>query len=111
MKQIVSETAILNKKNSLQYLKLNLPNPIRNQVLVKIFYSGVCASQFMEYKLLRGKDKWLPHMFGHEAVGIVERVGNGVKKLRVGEKVILSWINCKKIKKMFQAIYVIRKKN
>ena len=25
-------------------------------------------------------------MFGHEAVGIVERVGNGVKKLRVGEK-------------------------
>ena len=39
MKQIVSETAILNKKNSLQYLKLNFPNPIRNQVLVKIFYS------------------------------------------------------------------------
>mgnify|MGYP000658847137 CR=1 FL=1 len=45
MTQTVSETAILKKKNSLQYLKLNLPNPIRNQVLVKIFYSGVCASQ------------------------------------------------------------------
>ncbi len=110
MKQIVSETAILNKKNSLQYLNLNLPNPIRNQVLVKIFYSGVCASQFMEYKLLRGKDKWLPHMFGHEAVGIVERVGNGVKKLRVGEKVILSWINCKKNQKNVSGYLRYKKK-
>lgn len=110
MTQTVSETAILKKKNSLQYLKLNLPNPIRNQVLVKIFYSGVCASQFMEYKLLRGKDKWLPHMLGHEAVGIIEKVGIGIKKFKVGEKVILSWINDKKNQKNVSGYLCYKKK-
>ena len=37
MKQIVSETAILNKKNSLQYLKLNLPNQYVIKYLSKFF--------------------------------------------------------------------------
>ena len=48
------------------------------QVFVKIYYSGVCRSQLMEVRGLRGPDPWLPHMLGHEAVGEVVEVGDAV---------------------------------
>ena len=38
----------------------------------------------MEFKSYRGKDKWLPHLFGHEGVGVVRMIGKGVKGLKVG---------------------------
>ena len=41
---------------------------------------------------MRGHDKWLPHLLGHEASGIVVEVGEGVKKVKEGDEVILSWI-------------------
>ena len=41
---------------------------------------------------LKGKDKYLPHVLGHEASGNVVSVGPNVKKFRLGEKVFLSWI-------------------
>ena len=56
----------------------------KGQVLVKILYSGICRSQLMEVKGLRGEDKWLPHLLGHEGSGIVEQIGEGVKKVKVG---------------------------
>jgi S-(hydroxymethyl)glutathione dehydrogenase / alcohol dehydrogenase len=62
------------------------------QVLVKMHYSGVCRSQLMEQKGLRGEDKWLPHLLGHEGLGIVEEIGHGVTKCRPGDQVILSWL-------------------
>lgn len=62
------------------------------QVLVKMEYSGVCRSQLMEQKGLRGDDKWLPHLLGHEGVGTVEEVGEGVSKCRPGDQVVLSWV-------------------
>ena len=64
----------------------------KGQVLVKILYSGICRSQLMEVKGLRGEDKWLPHLLGHEGSGIVEQIGEGVKKVKVGDEVILTWI-------------------
>jgi S-(hydroxymethyl)glutathione dehydrogenase/alcohol dehydrogenase len=62
------------------------------QVLVKMKYSGVCRSQLMEQKGLRGEDKWLPHLLGHEGVGTVEEVSEGVSKCRPGDQVVLSWV-------------------
>jgi S-(hydroxymethyl)glutathione dehydrogenase/alcohol dehydrogenase len=62
------------------------------QVLVRMEYSGICRSQLMEQKGLRGDDKWLPHLLGHEGVGTVEEVGEGVSKCRPGDQVVLSWV-------------------
>ena len=62
------------------------------QVLVQIYYSGVCRSQIMEASGRRGVDKWLPHMMGHEGVGKVLSVGEGVVKVKPGDDVILGWI-------------------
>ena len=65
------------------------------QVLIKILYSGVCRSQLMEIYGLRGEDKWLPHLLGHEGSGIVVEVGECVTKVEKGDEVILTWMKSK----------------
>ena len=85
--------AVLEQKNQPLVLKrLHIPKLKIGQVLVKIFYSGICASQLMETKGHRGNDKFLPHLLGHEATGVVVKIGKLVSKIKVGDKVILGWI-------------------
>ena len=62
------------------------------QVLVSLFFSGVCHSQLMEAKGRRGADPFIPHLLGHEGSGRVEKIGPGVSKVRPGDLVILGWI-------------------
>ncbi len=62
------------------------------QLLVKMAYSGVCRSQLMEARGLRGKDHYLPHLLGHEGSGKVIAVGSEVTKVKPGDFVILGWI-------------------
>lgn len=80
----------LNKPLEIRTLKRR---PLESgQVFIKILYSGVCRSQLMEVSGLRGVDRWLPHLLGHEGSGVVEDVGPDVKKFKKGDEVILSWI-------------------
>jgi S-(hydroxymethyl)glutathione dehydrogenase/alcohol dehydrogenase len=88
--------AILYEVNKpLQIREFDVPELRPGQVLVKIAYSGVCHSQVMEAKGRRGEDLYLPHMLGHEGSGTVMRVGEGVTKVRPGDKVVLGWIRGK----------------
>ena len=88
--------AVLEKTNKpLVLKKLFIPELKKGQVLVKIFYSGICGSQLMESKGFRGKDKFLPHLLGHEATGIVIKKEKSVSKINIGDRVILGWIKGK----------------
>ena len=89
--------AVLTKNNSpLKIInKLKFTKLRRGQVLVRILHSAICRSQIMEIEGKRGKDKYLPHLLGHEGAGIVHRVGAGVKKVTKGDKIFLSWIKGK----------------
>ncbi|MGC2774373.1 MAG: zinc-binding dehydrogenase [Bradyrhizobium sp.] len=62
------------------------------QVLVEIAYSGACGTQVMEWRGDKGEDKWVPHCLGHEGTGTVIEAGHAVTKVKVGDKVVLSWI-------------------
>ena len=85
--------AVLTELNKPLVIKnLKLRPLVSGQVLVKILYSGVCRSQLMEVRGLRGNDNWLPHLLGHEGSGIVLDTGPDVKKFIKGDEVILSWI-------------------
>jgi S-(hydroxymethyl)glutathione dehydrogenase/alcohol dehydrogenase len=66
--------------------------PQRGQVLVRLAYSGVCHSQLMEVRGLRGTDAYLPHLLGHEGSGKVIEVGEGVSKVKPEDLVVLGWI-------------------
>jgi S-(hydroxymethyl)glutathione dehydrogenase/alcohol dehydrogenase len=86
-------SAILFKQNSkLKIVNLNSQILRPYDVLVKIKYTGVCKSQLMEINGIHNTKKYIPHMLGHEASGIVLKIGSKVKKVKIGQKVILSWI-------------------
>jgi Zn-dependent alcohol dehydrogenase len=88
--------AILNDIKKIKFHDFLVPNKLReDQVLVKINYTGICGSQIMEFLGNRGKDNFLPHAFGHEAVGQVIAIGKKVKKVFPKDEVILSWIKGK----------------
>lgn len=87
------KASILTNIKKVENHKFPVPNKLRDdQVLVKINYTGICGSQIMEFLGNRGKDSYLPHAFGHEAVGKVVAIGKKVKKVSPKDEVILSWI-------------------
>lgn len=76
----------------LQLVELTIPPLKPGQVLVEIAYSGVCHTQVLEARGHRGEDRYLPHCLGHEGSGTVVEVGEGVTKVKPGDRAILSWI-------------------
>ena len=76
---------LVESKKPLLVENIELPENIKfGQVLVKIYYSGICGAQINEIDALKGPDKFLPHLLGHEGSGIVEKVGEGVKTVNPG---------------------------
>ncbi len=74
---------------------VNLKPPRADEVVVKIAASGVCHS---DLSVLQAKlPVPPPAILGHEGAGIVEEVGKAVTDLKVGDHVVLSWVeNCGK---------------
>lgn len=87
------KAAVLEKIGSkLSIENLKVPELQKGQVLVKVFYTSICASQLFEIEGRRGEDLYLPHLLGHEGFGEVMQIGEGVKRFEKGDKVILTWI-------------------
>jgi S-(hydroxymethyl)glutathione dehydrogenase / alcohol dehydrogenase len=61
------------------------------QVLVQILFTSICGSQLNEIDAVKGPDKYLPHLLGHEASAIVLEIGPGVKHVKVDDYVVLHW--------------------
>ena len=88
-----AQAAILvSQKADLVVDTIEVPDQLEiGQVLVKLKYSGICGSQIGEIDGVKGPDKWLPHLLGHEGSGEVISVGPGVKHVRPGDSVVLHW--------------------
>ena len=72
--------------------EIELPEQLEpGQVLVKMLFTGICGSQLGEIDAIKGPDRWLPHLLGHEGTGIVLETGPGVRQLKTGDHVILHW--------------------
>ncbi|MEM7542669.1 MAG: zinc-binding dehydrogenase [Pseudomonadota bacterium] len=72
--------------------EVDLPSDLEaGQVLVKLSYSGICGSQIGEIDAVKGPDKWLPHLLGHEGSGEVVALGAGVRTVSKGDTVVLHW--------------------
>src|SRR5438034_10445548 len=69
--------------------ELDLDEPKANEVLVQMKAAGLCHSD--EHIRARGTAR-LPLVGGHEGAGIVEAVGPGVTRVKVGDHVSCSYI-------------------
>jgi S-(hydroxymethyl)glutathione dehydrogenase / alcohol dehydrogenase len=87
------QAAILVEQNKpLVIDEVQLPDRLEyGQVLVKVRYSGICGSQIGEISGVKGPDKYLPHLLGHEGGGVVVETGPGVTKISDGDHVVLHW--------------------
>ncbi len=84
---------LAKSKKNLVWDNVVFKGPLKiGQVLVKVFYSGICGKQIEEYLAKMGKDIYLPHLFGHEGSGEVLDIGPGVKHVKKGDKVVMHWM-------------------
>ncbi len=83
---------LVESKKPLEILDLEFPKSLDfGQVHVELFYSGICGAQINEIDAVKGPDKFLPHLLGHEGSGIVKNIGPGVTTVGVGDHVVLHW--------------------
>lgn len=61
------------------------------QVKVKLITSSLCGAQINEINGIKGDDKYLPHLMGHEGYGVVVEVARNIKNFQKGDHVILHW--------------------
>lgn len=66
--------------------ELPIPQISSDELLVKVLACGICGSDVMEWYRL----KKAPRVLGHEATGIIEKVGENVKNYKKGNRVFVS---------------------
>ena len=85
------KVAVMNGIGKIGYTEREIPQPKDSEVLVKIQYVGICGSDLHYYETGRIGSYIVepPFVLGHEASGIVSKVGPNVKNLKVGDRVAL----------------------
>jgi len=61
------------------------------QVLVRVVTSGICGAQINEIDAIKGPDKFLPHLLGHEGFCEVIEVAKDVLSVKPGDFAIMHW--------------------
>jgi S-(hydroxymethyl)glutathione dehydrogenase/alcohol dehydrogenase len=82
---------LVEQKSPLVIDEVEIPALGFGQVLVQVKVSRICGSQIGEIDGVKGPDKFLPHLLGHEGGGIVVETGPEVSRVRAGDHVVLHW--------------------
>ena len=71
----------------------NLPDPIPSDggVVIRVKATGLCRSDWHGW-MGHDPDIRLPHVPGHEIAGVVEAIGKGVVRWKVGDRVTLPFV-------------------
>jgi propanol-preferring alcohol dehydrogenase len=79
------------KVEPLEPVDLPVPEPGPNEALIKISACGVCRTELDQIEGRISPPK-LPVIPGHQPVGVVERLGDGASRFRIGDRVGAAWI-------------------
>ena len=82
---------LVEQRKPLVIDEVEVPALKRGQVLVEIHATRVCGSQVGEIDGVKGPDKFLPHLLGHEAGAVVLEVGPDVTHVAPGDRVVCHW--------------------
>jgi len=76
----------------LRAAEVEIPQPARNELLVRVLACGVCHTDLHTAEGDLGTD-CLPVIPGHEVVGVVERAGEGCRRFGPGHRVGVAWLH------------------
>ena len=80
------------KPNQLEVIDMEMPvMDSKNNVLIKMTAAGICGSDVGIYHGTNAAATY-PRVIGHEMVGVVAEVGEGVNSLKVGDRVIVNQV-------------------
>jgi S-(hydroxymethyl)glutathione dehydrogenase/alcohol dehydrogenase len=82
---------LVEQRQPLVIDEVELPALRYGHVLVEIESTRICGSQLGEIDGAKGADKYLPHLLGHEAGGIVREIGSEVTQVKTGDHVVVHW--------------------
>jgi L-iditol 2-dehydrogenase len=79
-------TAVYYNNHDVRIQEMPIPQIGEDEALLKVMASGICGSDVTEwYRVPKA-----PLVLGHEATGIIDKVGGKVKNLKVGDRVFVS---------------------
>jgi len=82
----VMKAAVYRGINDVRLEEVPVPEVGRGEILVRVHTCGICGTDLK--KISTGSHS-APRIFGHETSGVVARVGEGVRKFRVGDRVVV----------------------
>jgi len=72
------------------------PEPGKNEAIISVTMCGICGSDANAY-LYRANFATYPVVQGHEFVGVIEKIGSNVEKLKEGDKITVNpALSCRK---------------
>ncbi len=80
------------ERKPLSKIEMPEPEPEAREVLVKVSTCGVCHTELDEIEG-RTPPPTFPIVPGHQVVGKVAKLGTGVTKFKLGDRVGIAWIN------------------
>lgn len=82
---ITCKAAIADGKGGFSIENIDVYDPNSDEILVKIMAAGICHTDW-------DSQSWGKKLImGHEGAGVVEKIGENVKSLKVGDSVMLNW--------------------
>ena len=80
------KAAVYRGVNDVRLEEVPVPEIGRGEILVRVHTCGICGTDLK--KIATGSHS-APRIFGHETSGVVARVGEGVRKFKVGDRVMV----------------------
>ncbi|HBZ02177.1 MAG TPA: alcohol dehydrogenase, partial [candidate division Zixibacteria bacterium] len=79
------------QRQPLQEMMIPVPSPGPDQILVKVHACGVCRTDLhvVDGDLPSPKPNLIP---GHEIVGSVAQLGQGITKFKIGDRIGVPWL-------------------
>jgi len=78
--------AVYYNNHDVHIEEMSIPSIGDDEALLKVMASGICGSDVIEwYRVPKA-----PIVLGHEATGVIDKVGSNVSSLKVGDRVFVS---------------------
>jgi L-iditol 2-dehydrogenase len=80
------KAAVYRGVNEVRLEEVPVPEIGHGEILVRVHTCGICGT---DLKKISSGSHSAPRIFGHETAGVVAKVGDGVRKFGVGDRVVM----------------------